>query len=79
MKKKTARSTDEWTSAWLGSVAIEANGRSQRRRSSVERFGGGLRVVRSLAKAKGVHLVLLTDDEGVELLAASKHPFKIIA
>ncbi|MEP7088375.1 MAG: hypothetical protein ABI884_13815 [Gemmatimonadota bacterium] len=79
MKKKLERDANEWTSAWLESVKSGPNAMSQRRLSSVERLGGGLRVLRSLARAKGIHLVLLIDDKGVALLAASKHPFKIIA
>ena len=52
---------------------------SQRKVSAIEEKGGGIEAAARAAKAAGVHLVLLTDDKGVDLIAASRHPFKVIA
>ena len=67
-----------WASTWLDGVAAGANTMSQRRLTSVETKGGGLDAVRAMAERKGVHLLLLEDDEGNELVAASTRPFKVI-
>ena len=68
-----------WAVDWLSSVADGSLTMSQRKLSSIDQRGGGLRAIRPLAKAFGVHLVQLTDDRGDVLVAASKHPFKVIA
>ena len=70
--------SEQWAADWLSTVADGSNTMSQRKLTSIEQHGGGLDVVRAVAKAKGVHLVLLTDDKGNELVAASTHPFKVI-
>ncbi len=70
--------SNAWAAEWLDAVACGAATMSQRKLSSVERRGGGLDVVKALAAERGVHLVLLTDDKGNELLAASQHPFQVI-
>ena len=69
---------DEWTGAWLDAVADGTNTMSQRKLSSVETRGGGLDAVKTIAEQKGVHLLLLEDDKGNELVAASVKPFKVI-
>ena len=71
-------SATQWTSVWLDSVADGSNTMSQRKLSSVERLGGGLEAVKAIAKQKGVHLLLLEDDKGNELIAASMKPFKVV-
>jgi hypothetical protein len=38
----------------------------------------GLAVARNAARSKGVHLVQVLDDKNETLIAASKHPFKVI-
>ena len=68
----------QWAAAWLGSVADGSNTMSQRKLSSVERLGGGLEAVKAIAEQKGVHLLLLEDDQGNELIAASTKPFKVV-
>ncbi len=50
---------------------------SQRKRTSIE-ARGGLEAVKSLAEQKGVHLLLLEDDEGNALVAASTKPFQVV-
>ncbi len=67
-----------WASDWLDSVANGSNTMSQRKRSSIEKRGGGMQGIKALAKKKGVHLLLLEDDKGNELVAASTKPFKVI-
>ncbi len=69
---------EQWIAAWLASVADGSNTMSQRKLSSIETRGGGLRAVKALAKEKGVHLFLLEDDKGDEFVAASTKPFKVI-
>ena len=68
----------EWAEAWLDSVADGSNTMSQRKLSSVETRGGGLDAVKTIAEQKGVHLLLLEDDKGDALIAASVKPFKVI-
>ena len=64
-----------WIDRWIDAVADGSATMSQRRLSSVERNGGVAAAVEA-ARAKGVHLVKLTDDKGNALVAASLHPFE---
>lgn len=70
--------SEQWTSDWLDAVADGSNTMSQRKLSSIEKRGGGMEAVKAAAKKKGVHLVLLEDDKGNELVAASMKPFKVV-
>ncbi len=72
------KTEDEWTKTWLDSVADGSNTMSQRKLSSIEKRGGGISAVKALAKRKGMHLLLLEDDKGNELVAASMKPFKVV-
>ena len=78
MDTKPADSTSKWAAEWLDSVADGSNTMSQRKLSSVEKHGGGIEAVKLIAKQKGVHLLLLEDDKGNELVAASTKPFKVV-
>lgn len=69
---------NEWTNEWLDSVADGSNTMSQRKLSSIEKRGGGLDAVKAVAEQKGVHLLLVEDDKGNELIAASTKPFKVV-
>ena len=71
-------SATRWAAAWLDTVADGSNTMSQRKLTSVERLGGGIAAVKAIAKQKGVHLLLLEDDKGNELVAASTRPFKVV-
>ena len=51
---------------------------SQRGLSSLEKRGGGLEAVRAAATAREIHLLLLEDDEGRKVVAASLKPFQVI-
>lgn len=77
MSKET-ETTDAWASEWLDSVANGSNTMSQRKLSSIEQRGGGLDAVKAIATEKGVHLLLLEDDKGNELVAASVKPFTVV-
>lgn len=67
-----------WTEKWLAAVADGSLTMSQRKLSAVEQKGGGLARVRAAARKHRVHLVLLEDDHGEQLLAASLKPFRVI-
>jgi hypothetical protein len=69
---------EQWASEWLDSVADGSNTMSQRKLSSIAKRGGGIKSVKALAQKKGVHLVLLEDDKGNELVAASTKRFKVV-
>lgn len=68
----------QWATDWLDAVADGANTMSQRKLTSVETRGGGLDAIKAIAEQKGVHLLLLEDDKGNALIAASMKPFKVI-
>ena len=61
MADDTTGGAADWAAAWLD--GITGASMSQRRLSSVKRLGGGLDAVRKRAEARGVHLLLLEDDE----------------
>ena len=67
-----------WAEAWLDSVANSSATMSQRSLTSIEKRGGGLDAVAEVARRKRVHLLLLEDDQGKELVAASTRPFRVI-
>ncbi len=66
-----------WIKSWLDSVASGKATMSQRKRSSIDAHGG-LEAAVSAARAAGLHLVQLTDDEGHVLVAASRAPFETL-
>jgi len=74
----TSETTAQWAADWLDAVADGSNTMSQRKLSSVEKRGGGLEAVTALARQRGVHLLLLEDDKGNELVAASVKPFEVV-
>ena len=78
MSTDQSDSTSQWAAEWLDAVADGSNTMSQRKLSSVEKHGGGIEAVKAIAKQKGVHLLLLEDDKGNELVAASTKPFKVV-
>ena len=82
MEKKADSPTNadasDWADKWLETVANGSNTMSSRKRTSVEKRGGGLDAVREIAARKGVHLLLLEDDKGDELVAASTKPFTVV-
>lgn len=69
---------EQWASEWLDAVANGTNTMSQRKLTSIDKRGGGLDAVRRVAEAKGVHLLMLEDDKGETLIAASTKPFSVV-
>ena len=64
---------------WIAQVLDEPGSMSQRKQDVVEGWPGGVDALVLEAKAQGVHLLRLTDDRGVRLIAASVHPFEILS
>ena len=73
-----SKEKDSWAADWLDGVADGSKTMSQRKLSLVEAKDGGLAKLRREARSRGVHLLVLTDDKGNELVAASIHPFKVL-
>ena len=69
---------DEWAEAWFAAVLDGRSTMSQRSLRSIETRGGGVERVRALARLKGVHLLLLEDDTGTQVVAASLKPFEVL-
>ncbi len=76
--KNDVEAEARWLDRWMGAASRDG-AMSQRRLASIEAYGGGLDAAAEAARAAGVHLVLLTDDKGDKVVAASRHPFKVIA
>ena len=69
--------TESWITDWLDSVADGSSTMSQRSLASIEKHGG-LGAVTVAAVERSVHLLLVEDEAGREIIAASKRPFKVI-
>ena len=69
---------EAWAAAWLDGVASGAKTMSQRKLSSIDARSGGIERVARMARERGVHLIVLTDDQGERLVAASAHPFQVV-
>ena len=80
MKRKPVPgpAAERWATRWLESVAIGNRVMSRRLVTSVDTRGGGLIFVRSLARQRGLHLLLLVDADGNQLVAASKSRFRVV-
>jgi hypothetical protein len=78
MKSKAIKTPEKWTADWIASVADGSNTMSARKLTSIEKRGGGLKAVASVARKQKVHLVLFEDDKGSQVVAASTKPFKVI-
>ncbi|UAK25673.1 hypothetical protein [Sphingomonas nostoxanthinifaciens] len=72
-----AETDKDWVDRWLDAVRDGTATMSQRSRTSIDTHGG-LDVAIAAAKARGVHLVQLTDDKGRLLVAASLEPFETL-
>jgi len=68
---------ETWADDWLSAVADGTMTMSQRKLTTVE-ARGGLDAVAAVARRHGVHLAVLVDDHGNELVAASRHPIRVI-
>ena len=69
---------NEWCAKWMSDVCGRPASMTQRKLSSIESKGGGLRTLKKHAKANGVHLLQLTDDKGDVLVAASTKAFHVL-
>ena len=78
MANSAAKTTTEWAAEWLEAVASGSATMSQRKLTSIETRGGGLETVKEIAAEKGVHLLLVEDDKGEQLVAASTKPFTVL-
>lgn len=78
MAAKKATPPASWVEAWLDAVASGERTMSRRSLVRVQALPGGVPALVRLARARGVHLLRLTDDEGVDLVAASSTPFKVL-
>ena len=78
MSTPEAKTAAQWAAEWLDSVADGSNTMSQRKLSSVQKRGGGLEALKAIAQQKGVHLLLVEDEKGNKLVAASPKPFKVV-
>lgn len=68
---------EQWLAKWLDAVVSGQSTMSQRKLTNIE-VHGGLPLAKKLAKQRGVHLLLLTDDRGNDLVAASLFAFKVV-
>lgn len=78
MKSENVHPDHAWAHAWFDSVVSGAGTMSQRKLTSIAKHGGGIETVKRLARARNVHLLLLEDDKGDKLVAASLKPFEVI-
>lgn len=76
-RQHDAKDADVWADEWLGAVADGTLTMSQRKLTTVE-ARGGLDAMATVARRHGVHLAVLVDDHGDELVAASRHPIRVI-
>lgn len=67
-----------WVTTWIDSVADGSATMSQRSLSTIATRGGGLAAVKKAARSRGVHLLLLKDDRGRAVVAASRDAFKVV-
>ena len=68
----------EWLEKWMESVRVGGGTMSQRSLSNLERKGASLAALRKIARSRGIHILLIEDEQGRQLLAASVRPFKVI-
>ena len=78
MKSSMNVPAEQWIKAWLDSVVDGKSTMSQRSLRRVETLGGGLDAAKKSAKKRGVHLLLLEDDKGAKIVAASLAEFQVI-
>lgn len=66
-------------SAWMEEVAARRGSMTQRARSTVDKWVGGIELLIAEAKRAGVHLAEITDDHGSQLVIASAYPITVLA
>ena len=78
IKSSNEQSTGNWIEQWMQSVANDDYTMSQRKLSSIRKREISLDEIIAEAKKYHVHLLLLKDDKGEELIAASKDEFTVL-
>lgn len=73
-----SKEQEEWAEKWLKTVVSGENTMSQRKLTSIEKYAGSLAAIKKAAKSMGLHLLLVENDEGNQVVAASTKPFKVI-
>ena len=66
------------TQFWISSIADGKLSMGQKNVKALVEREGELSIVIEAAIAAGIHLVQLTDEHGIEFIAASKYPYKIL-
>jgi hypothetical protein len=77
MRDVNSTITASWIAAWLDSVVAGSSTLSWSSLSFIEKHGG-LGAATVAALERNVHLLLVEDDAGREIVVASKKPFKVI-
>lgn len=77
-KMETKTSSEEWMQRWIQSVVSGESTMSQRKMSSIAKRDINIKILIAEAKKQHVHLLLLKDDKGEELIAASKDEFTVL-
>lgn len=72
-------STTTKQAQWVEELKSRPGSMTQRKESVVESWPGGTSELVREAKLQNVHLVRVKDDQGVTLIAASVHPFEVLA
>lgn len=70
--------TVRWAMEWLVAVADGSLTMSQRKLSTITARPGGLSVVQAVAEQQGVHLAVIVDDHGEQLVVASRHVIRVL-
>lgn len=78
MSKDPAGSSEQWATEWLTAVANGTLTMSQRKLSSVLAHAGNVETIREVAVRLLVHLAIVVDDHGDELVVASVHPIRVL-
>lgn len=76
--KTEVTSTESYIEQWLQSIADNTYTMSQRKLSSLKKKGIDMDDLVQKAKACKLHLLLLKDDTGEDLVAASKDEFIVL-
>ena len=72
-------STTSKQAQWVAEVKGRPGSMTQRKESVVVSWPGGVAELVREAQSQNVHLVRVTDDHGVQLIAASIHPFDVLS
>ncbi len=77
-KMENKMSPEDWMQRWIESVVSGESTMSQRKMSSIAKRDIDMKILIAEAKKQHVHLLLLKDDKGEEVIAASKDEFVVL-